>query len=80
MYFYVLLHNKNYRSSLNDCKLALKFKPQYLKALNRAAICNFHIKNYDQCIDLCDQFLDHSPTDKTILKLKSDAIIARVRY
>ncbi|XP_050458502.1 DNA polymerase interacting tetratricopeptide repeat-containing, protein of 47 kDa [Cataglyphis hispanica] len=70
---------QNYRSSLNDCKLALKFKPQYSKALNRAAICNFHIKDYDQCIDLCDQFLDHNPTDKTILKLKSDAIIARER-
>lgn len=70
---------QNYRSSLNDCKLALKFKSQYSKALNRAAICNFHIKDYDQCIDLCDQFLDQNPTDKTILKLKSDAIIARER-
>lgn len=68
---------QNYRSSLNDCKLALKFKPQYSKVLNRAAICNFHIKDYDQCIDLCDQFLDQNPTDKTILKLKSDVIIAR---
>ncbi|KMQ82983.1 tetratricopeptide repeat protein 4, partial [Lasius niger] len=70
---------QNYRSSLNDCKLALKFKPRYSKALNRAAICNFHIKDYDQCSDLCDQFLNQSPTDKTILKLRSDAIVARER-
>ncbi|XP_071556720.1 DNA polymerase interacting tetratricopeptide repeat-containing, protein of 47 kDa [Temnothorax nylanderi] len=70
---------QNYRSCLNDCKLALKFKPRYPKALSRAATCSFHIKDYDRCIDLCDQFLDHSPTDKTILKLKSDAVIARGR-
>jgi len=65
---------------LNDCKLALKLKPQYPKALSRAATCSFHIRDYDRCIDLCDQFLDHSPTDKTILKLKSDAVIARVSH
>ncbi|XP_076248791.1 DNA polymerase interacting tpr containing protein of 47kD [Calliopsis andreniformis] len=68
---------KNYRSSLNDSKHALKLKPNYPKALNRAATCCFHIKDYDQCIDLCDQFLDHSPTDKTILSLKSQAVNAR---
>ncbi|XP_054013421.1 DNA polymerase interacting tetratricopeptide repeat-containing, protein of 47 kDa [Hylaeus anthracinus] len=70
---------KNYRSSLNDSKHALKLKPRYSKALNRAATCCFHIKDYDQCIDLCDQFLNHSPTDKTILSLKSQAITARER-
>ncbi|KAG5343214.1 TTC4 protein, partial [Acromyrmex heyeri] len=70
---------QNYRSCLNDCKLALKFKPQYPKALSRAATCSFHIKDYDQCIDLCDQFLDQSPTDKTILKLRSDSVIAKER-
>lgn len=71
--------NNNCRSCLNDCKLALKFKLQYSKALSRAVTCSFRIRDYDQCIDLCDQFLDHNPTDKTILKLKSDAVIARVR-
>lgn len=70
---------KNYRSSLNDCKLALKLKPNYTKALNRAATCSFHVKDYDQCIDLCDQLLDISPTDKTILHLKSQAVAARER-
>lgn len=71
---------KNYRSCLNDCKLALKFKPQYPKALSRAATCSFRIRDYDQCIDLCDQFLDRVPTDTTALKLKSDAVIARVSH
>ncbi|KAG5307069.1 TTC4 protein, partial [Acromyrmex insinuator] len=70
---------QNYRSCLNDCKLALKFKPQYPKALSRAATCSFYIKDYDQCIDSCDQFLDQSPTDKIILKLRSDSVIAKER-
>ncbi|KZC04820.1 Tetratricopeptide repeat protein 4, partial [Dufourea novaeangliae] len=70
---------KNYRSSLNDSKHALTLKPNYPKALNRAATCCFHIKDYDQCIDLCDKFLDYSSTDKTILSLKSQAVTERER-
>lgn len=58
--------------------MALKLKPQYPKVLNRAATCSFHIKDYDQCVDLCDEFLDHNPTDKAILQLRSDAVIAKV--
>lgn len=60
--------------------MALKFKPQYPKAMTRAAICFLMLGDYDQCIDLCDQFLDHDPTNKTILKLKSDATIKRVSH
>ncbi|OAD52127.1 Tetratricopeptide repeat protein 4, partial [Eufriesea mexicana] len=70
---------KNYRSSLNDCKLALKLKPGYSKALNRAAACCFHVKNYDQCIEFCDQLLDDCASDKTVLNLKSQAVAARER-
>ncbi|XP_043248495.1 DNA polymerase interacting tetratricopeptide repeat-containing, protein of 47 kDa [Colletes gigas] len=70
---------ENYRSSLNDSKHALKLKPNYSKATSRAATCCFHVKDYDQCIDLCDQFLIHSPTDKTILGLKSQAVAAKER-
>ncbi|XP_066590172.1 uncharacterized protein Dpit47 [Prorops nasuta] len=71
---------KNYRSSLCDCKLALKHKSGYTKALCRAATCCFQIKDYDRCIDFCDQFLDANPTDKAILKLKSDATVARDKH
>ena len=70
----------NYRSSLNDCKFALKLKPNYVKVLNRAATCCFHVKDYEQCIDFCNEILDESPTDKIILHLKSQAIAAGVRY
>ncbi|CAD1478675.1 unnamed protein product, partial [Heterotrigona itama] len=70
---------KNYRSSLNDCKFALKLKPNYVKVLNRAATCCFHIKDYEQCIDFCDRVLDESPTDKIKLHLKSQAVAAGER-
>lgn len=69
----------NYRSSLNDCKLALRLKPKYIKVLNRAATCCFHIKDYEQCIDFCDRLLDESPTDKIMLYLKSQAVVEGVR-
>lgn len=68
----------NRRSSLNDCKLAVKLKPDYTKALSRAASCCFHIEDYEQCIDMCNLLLDESPADKAILKLKSQAVARRV--
>ncbi|XP_014213383.1 tetratricopeptide repeat protein 4 [Copidosoma floridanum] len=46
---------QNYRSSLIDCKHALKLKPHYLKPLLTAAKCSFHVKDYDQCLDYCDE-------------------------
>ncbi|XP_068975968.1 DNA polymerase interacting tetratricopeptide repeat-containing, protein of 47 kDa [Bombus flavifrons] len=70
---------KNYRSSLNDCKLALRLKPNYIKVLSRAVTCSFHIKDYEQCIDFCDRLLDISPTDKIILYIKSQAVVERER-
>ncbi|KAG7189642.1 hypothetical protein KM043_017322 [Ampulex compressa] len=70
---------KNYRSSLNDCKQALKLKPKYDKALNRAATSCFQVKDFEQCIDLCNRLLDESPTDKAILDLKTQALAARER-
>lgn len=58
--------------------MALKIKPQYSKALKRAASCSLQIKDYDQCIDFCDEFLHNSPTDKVILDIKCDAVIEKV--
>ncbi|XP_050494920.1 DNA polymerase interacting tetratricopeptide repeat-containing, protein of 47 kDa [Bombus huntii] len=66
---------KNYRSSLNDCKLALRLIPNYTKVLNRAATCCFHMKDYKQCIDFCNRILHKSPNDEIIFHLKSQAVI-----
>ncbi|XP_051163545.1 DNA polymerase interacting tetratricopeptide repeat-containing, protein of 47 kDa [Leptopilina boulardi] len=65
---------QNYRSSLNDCKQALKLKPQYTKVLNRAAHCYLKVKDFTQCLEFCDQILKESPNDKSIIDLKSQAI------
>lgn len=69
----------NYRSSLNDCKLALRLIPNYVKVLNRAATCCFHMKDYKQCIDFCNRILNRSPNDEIIFHLKSQAVIEGVR-
>lgn len=71
---YILL----FRSSLNDCKQALKLKPQYTKVLNRAAHCYLKVKDFTQCLEFCDQILKESPNDKSIIDLKSQAIKDKV--
>jgi len=68
---------KNYRSSLNDSKHAMKLDPKYHKAHNRAATCCLHIKDYDQCIDLCDKYLEEFSASKEISTLKTKAIMER---
>ncbi|XP_043519952.1 DNA polymerase interacting tetratricopeptide repeat-containing, protein of 47 kDa [Frieseomelitta varia] len=67
---------KNFRSSLNDCKLALKLTPKYIKVSKRAANCCFHVKNYEQCIDFCNEILKECPNNDMSLRLKSQAIAA----
>ncbi|XP_033214607.1 DNA polymerase interacting tetratricopeptide repeat-containing, protein of 47 kDa [Belonocnema kinseyi] len=71
---------ENYRSCLSDCKEALKLKPKYPKALSRAANCYFKIKDYTRCIEICDQILEEAPTDKSVIKLKSEAITEKKRH
>lgn len=68
---------KNYRSSLNDSNEALKLKPNYIKSLERAATCSFHLKDYDQCTELCDRILDLCSNDTTALDLKKKAIASK---
>ncbi|XP_011504516.1 PREDICTED: tetratricopeptide repeat protein 4 [Ceratosolen solmsi marchali] len=57
---------KNYRSGLRDCKRSLELKPSYLKSLHTAAKCSFYVKEYDQCINYCDQILNIATNDKEI--------------
>lgn len=67
-----------FRSSLSDCNMALKMKPKYGKALNRAANCYHKIKEFTKCLELCDKLLEESPNDKSIIDLKSQAIKDKV--
>lgn len=69
---------QNYRSSLNDCKLALKLKSDYLKPLLTAAKCCIHVKNYDECVKFCDEIIAkpdwEKKFDEDVEKLKTDAL------
>ena len=48
---------KNYRSSLIDCRLALKFDPTHFKVLSRAIQCCFELKRFKEAMDWCDHGL-----------------------
>lgn len=69
---------QNYRSSLRDCQLALKLKPDYTKAIIRAANCAYKINQYDRCIEYCDEILLGTPENKEILDLRHKAISDKV--
>ncbi|XP_059483090.1 DNA polymerase interacting tetratricopeptide repeat-containing, protein of 47 kDa [Neocloeon triangulifer] len=66
---------KNYRSSLMDCKIAIKLQPNYLKPIIRAAKCCLQMKKEDDCIAFCDQGLDISGNNEQELdELRKKAI------
>ncbi|KAJ8938934.1 hypothetical protein NQ314_011286 [Rhamnusium bicolor] len=67
---------KNYRSSLKDCELALKIKPDYDKVLVRAANCCFEMKHYQKSKEYCDKILDKQTDNKDILELRKNSINA----
>ncbi|CAH1111774.1 unnamed protein product [Psylliodes chrysocephalus] len=65
---------KNYRSSLQDCQLALKIKPDYEKALVRAANCCFEMKQYQNAIEFCDVILNKQKDNEVILELRQKCV------
>jgi tetratricopeptide (TPR) repeat protein len=65
---------KNYRSSLNDAKKAVELKPDYAKARARAAQCAVELKEFDMCVDLCDQILQADPLNAMARDLRVDAV------
>lgn len=65
---------KNYRSSLRDCELALKLKPDYAKVLKRAANCAYEIQQYEKCVEFCDRVLATEKNDKEMVELRQKAI------
>ncbi|XP_057658120.1 DNA polymerase interacting tetratricopeptide repeat-containing, protein of 47 kDa [Diorhabda carinulata] len=67
---------KNYRSSLQDCELALKIKPNYEKALVRAANCCVEMKNYKKAIDYCDIILNKEKDNRIVLDLRKKCVSA----
>ena len=66
-------HLGNFRSSFNDCKLAIKLKPDHLKALKRGAICCYRLKRLADCIEWCEQVLVQDSSDKEITEILDKA-------
>ncbi|XP_011310872.1 tetratricopeptide repeat protein 4 [Fopius arisanus] len=68
---------KNYRSCLNDCKMALKLQTNYPKALSRAAMCCYLTKNFEDCIELCNIYLTEHEFNSELSKILKNATLER---
>lgn len=70
-------HLKNYRSSLNDARMALKCKPDHMKAFHRCATCCIDMERFDESVHWCDQALLVDNKDQKILELRKQAITGK---
>lgn len=64
---------KNYRSCLRDCERAMQYKPDYDKAITRAAHCCYEIAQYERCMELCDMLLHRCSERQDMLALRQQA-------
>lgn len=61
-------HLGNFRSSFNDCALAIKIKSDHFKAIKRGALCCYELKRFKDCIKWCQ---DGLKVEKDDAELKS---------
>lgn len=61
------------RSSFIDAKKAIQLKADYEKAAFRMAQCSFHLKKYEECIDLCNKYIDKYGQSDKCLELRKKA-------
>lgn len=54
--------------------MALKIKPDYEKALVRAANCCFEMKQYQNAIEFCDVILNKQKDNEVILELRQKCV------
>lgn len=67
------------RSSLNDCLLAAKLKPDYVKAIVRATQCCLKLKRFDDGLQWCDYGLRLKINDPAVLvKLRTELVQGKV--
>jgi len=67
-------HIGNYRSSLLDCQMALRFTPDHMKAILRGASCQSKMKHHAKCRDWCDRGLELDPGHAELLHLRGEAV------
>merc|ERR1712227_92216 len=66
-------HIANYGSSLRDAQFSLKFKPDHMKAVIRAAQCSFELCKFPATITWCDYGLKLNPTENKLLDIRMQA-------
>lgn len=64
---------ENYGSALADAKAAVKLKPDYAKAMEKAAQCCWMLKHCEECIQWCSDMLRLKPENEEIMSLRSKA-------
>ena len=76
-------HLGNYRSSFNDCKLAIKLKPDHFKAIKRGAICCYYLKRLPDCIQWAEKALELADNSTSAVaatdKAEIDSILEKAK-
>jgi len=65
---------RNYRSVIEDCDIAIKLNPSFVKAYYRKAFANYRLEKFEECTRICDQGIQLSPTTEDLLTLRKLAI------
>lgn len=75
-----LFHNKVFfsRSSLNDSLQAAKLKPDYTKAIVRAAQCCLKLRRFSDGLKWCDYGIRLKDSDPALVKLRTDLVQGQV--
>lgn len=63
----------NFRSSLSDCKSALQYKDDHMKAIIKGAQCCFQLGQHEDVMKWCSRGLKISPKEDTLLRIEKDA-------
>ncbi|KAL5021245.1 hypothetical protein ScPMuIL_000400 [Solemya velum] len=63
-------HLGNYRSSIQDCVFARRFKPDHFKAIMRGALCCMELKKAEDTIQWCDAGLLLQPKNEKLLEMR----------
>ena len=69
----MIIFSEYSRSSLQDCREAVKLNPNYTKAKLRIPHCLFHLGNYGECIQHCEEILKDDKNNMKIVQLQNDA-------
>jgi len=60
----------NFRKSLLDCYVALKYKENHMKALTRGAQCYQQLQRFNEALDWCTKGLMINPKESLLLEIK----------